>query len=315
MADLVLEASHRVHGLLDPPLPVSLGGAAGTLAGYLEYARLEGGDPGEGYARTLVDAFAKETGLSPVVLPWHALRVPIADLASALAFTTGALAKIAVDVLAMTRTEVGEVSEPGRPGRGASSAMPHKRNPVLSTLIRSAALQFPALAGALTQCLITEDERSGGVWHAEWSLLRECLRLTGGAAHTAVELAQGLRVNDTRMAMNLELTATQITSERLGVVLAPVLGRGEARDLLTRVCADAESSTGGSRALPRRLHDVPAVGARFSLEELERLCRPGDYIGLAGELVDDALGGPYSGRPDQAGIRAVAVSGARSEDF
>ncbi|GLY32325.1 putative 3-carboxymuconate cycloisomerase [Kineosporia sp. NBRC 101731] len=285
---LVLEAADRVQALLDPPLPVSLGGAAGTLAGYLEYARLEGGDPGGEYARVLVEAFAEETGLRPALLPWHALRVPIADLASALAFTAGALGKIAVDVLSLARTEVGEVSEPGRPGRGASSAMPHKRNPVLATLIRSAALQVPALAGALTQCLVSEDERSGGVWHAEWSLLRECLRLTGGAAHTAAELVQGLRVHESRMAANLDLTAAQITSERLGVVLAPVLGPSEARSLLTRACNEADEA-GGGRTLPEVLAEVPEIAARFSVQELEGLCRPDQYTGLAGALVDEAL--------------------------
>lgn len=106
----------------------------------------------------------------------------------------------------LTRTEVGEVAEPAVAGRGASSAMPHKRNPVLATLIRSAALQVPVLATVLVQCLQTEDERSAGVWHAEWQPLRECLRLTGGAAHTAVELARGLTVHAERMRANLGAT-------------------------------------------------------------------------------------------------------------
>ncbi|NEE57079.1 3-carboxy-cis,cis-muconate cycloisomerase, partial [Streptomyces sp. SID8455] len=92
---------------------------------------------------------------------------PVADLGAALAFTTGALGKIAIDVQTLGRTEVAEVAEPSVAGRGASSAMPHKRNPVLATLIRSASLQVPLLAAGLTQCLVTEDERSAGVWHAE----------------------------------------------------------------------------------------------------------------------------------------------------
>ncbi len=99
--------------------------------------------------------------------------------------------------------------------------MPHKRNPVLATLIRSAALQVPAQAGVLTQCLVAEDERSAGVWHAEWQPLRECLRLTGGAAHTAVELARGLTVRPDRMRANLEATGGQLVSERLSAVLTP----------------------------------------------------------------------------------------------
>jgi 3-carboxy-cis,cis-muconate cycloisomerase len=121
-----------------------------------------------------------------------------------------------VDVQALARTEVGEVAEPaGGAGRGASSAMPHKRNPVLATLIRSAALQVPVLAAGLTQCLLAEDERSAGAWHAEWQLLRELLRLTGGAARTGAELAAGLEVRADRMRANLDLTGGQVVSERI----------------------------------------------------------------------------------------------------
>lgn len=285
--ELVLQADRRLAALEDA-LPVSLGGAAGTLAGYLEYAVLAGADPAT-YPDRLIDAFAEETGLARPVLPWHALRIPLADLAAGLAFTTGALGKIAVDVQALTRTEVGEVTEPAAAGRGGSSAMPHKRNPVLSTLIRAAALQVPALAGALTQCLVTEDERSAGVWHAEWSLLRECLRLAGGAAHTAVELSEGLVVAPGRMRDNLGLTGSQVVSERVAVVLAPLLGRTRAKELLTEasLTADREGSP-----LYSVLAALPEVRARLGDAELAALLDPAAYTGAAGLLVDRAL------RPD-----------------
>lgn len=147
---LVLDAADRVAAA-SQVLPVSLGGAAGTLGGYLEFARPEPGAPfPDGYQDRLVDAFAVETGLARPQLPWHALRTPVADVAAALAFTAGALGKLAADVQVLARTEVSEVSEPVVDGRGSSSAMPHKRNPVLSTLIRSAALQVPVLATGLT---------------------------------------------------------------------------------------------------------------------------------------------------------------------
>ncbi|MFC4032435.1 3-carboxy-cis,cis-muconate cycloisomerase [Streptomyces polygonati] len=290
----VLDADRRLAELL-AGLPVSLGGAAGTLAGYLEYARLDGAwavrDPGE-YPDELVRVFAEETGLARPVLPWHALRTPVADLAAALALTAGVLGKIAVDVQSMARTEVGEVAEPaGAAGRGASSAMPHKRNPVLSTLIRSAALQVPVLAAGLTQCLVAEDERSAGVWHAEWQLLRECLRLVGGAAHTAVELAEGLEVRPGRMRGNLDLTGSQIVSERIAAVLAPQLGKAAARQLLTRASAEAAAS---GRPLPEFLAAAPEVAKRFTPEEVAAWCDPTAYPGAAGQLVDRALrvGGP-----------------------
>ncbi|MEU5125347.1 class-II fumarase/aspartase family protein [Streptomyces mobaraensis] len=284
---LVLDAAGRIARLLDGGLPVALGGAAGTLAGYLEYARLAGEPDLDSYAGRLGALFAEETGLGRPVLPWHALRTPMADLGAVLGLTAGALGKFAVDVQNLTRTEVGEVAEPAVAGRGASSAMPHKRNPVLATMIRTAALQVPALATVLTQQLLAEDERSGGTWHAEWLPLRECLRLTGGAAHTAVELAEGLEVRPERMRRNLELTGGQMVSERVSAVLAPRLGKAAAKRLLTELTGEA-TRTG------RPLSDVLAADPRLSgvltAEECAELCDPARYTGSAGELVDRALG-------------------------
>ncbi|MET8977339.1 3-carboxy-cis,cis-muconate cycloisomerase [Streptomyces sp. NPDC004539] len=283
--ELLLDARRRLARVADEGLPVSLGGAAGTLAGYLEYAAVDGAGADAAYPTRLLEAFAAETGLAVPVLPWHSLRTPLADLAAALAFTAGALGRLAVDVQTLARTEVGEVAEPAAAGRGASSAMPHKRNPVLSTMIRAAALQVPALSGALTQCMVTEDERSAGAWHAEWLLLRECLRLVGGAAHTAVELTAGLQVRPERMRANLDLTDSQIVSERIAARLAPRLGRARAKELLSRASAEAD---GSGRPLAGVLADlVPEVPA----DEIAGLCDPTAYLGAAPALVDRALGG------------------------
>ncbi|MFD3698136.1 3-carboxy-cis,cis-muconate cycloisomerase [Streptomyces sp. NPDC058646] len=285
---LVLDADTRLARVLGEGLPVSLGGAAGTLAGYLEYAdidRPEGDADGErAYLDRLVDAFAAETGLARPVLPWHALRTPLADLAAALAFTAGALGKIAVDVQSLTRTEVGEVAEPAAAGRGSSSAMPHKRNPVLATLIRAAALQVPVISAGLTQCLVTEDERSAGVWHAEWQLLREALRLTGGAAHTAVELAEGLEVRTARMHENLGLTGGQIVSERIAARLAPSLGKAAAKQLMSEASAAAAAN---GQTLGAVLAQMPGHG--LDPDTVARWCDPAGYLGAAGALVDRAL--------------------------
>jgi 3-carboxy-cis,cis-muconate cycloisomerase len=292
---LVLDSAARLEAVADHGLPVSLGGAAGTLAGYLQYAamaRAGGGGAATGGAGplgslgALTDAFAAETGLARPVLPWHALRTPIADLGAALAHTAGALGKMAADVQVMARTEVGEVTEPGGAGRGASSAMPHKANPVLATLIRSAAVQVPALSSVLAQCMPAEDERSAGLWHAEWQPLRECLRLTGGAARAAAELAAGLSVHPARMRANLDATAGQIVSERLAAHLAPLLGRAAARDLLT-AAALAARRTG--RPLGDVLAEQPAVGGVLTRGELAGLLDPEQYTGVAGPLVDQAL--------------------------
>ncbi|MDX3028235.1 lyase family protein [Streptomyces scabiei] len=234
----------------------------------------------------LVKPFAEALGLAEPTLPWHTVRTPVADLGGVLQLVTGSLGKFALDVQTLSRTEIGELSEPAGAGRGASSAMPQKRNPALATLIVSAARQVPAHALVLAQCLLAEDERPAGAWHAEWQPLREALRLTGGAAHTAVELAEGLIMHPGRMRANLELTGGAIVSERLNVALAPVLGKVRAKKLLTAAAAEA-AATG--RPLRSVLAADPELSARFSPDRIAGLLDPARYTGAAEALVDRAL--------------------------
>ncbi|NKZ08731.1 3-carboxy-cis,cis-muconate cycloisomerase [Actinomadura latina] len=191
-ANWLLGCLEARDGLAAVPLPVQLGGPAGTLDAF--------GDR----ALDLVAAYAEETGLERPVLPWHTRRAPVARLAAALAVTAGALGKIATDVWLLSQSEVGEVAEAAGAGRGGSSSMPHKRNPALSTLIRSAALQVPAQAQVVFAAQAAPHERPAGEWHAEWQPLRECLRLTGGAAETAAELLAGLEVSTELMQADLD---------------------------------------------------------------------------------------------------------------
>jgi 3-carboxy-cis,cis-muconate cycloisomerase len=280
---LVLDAVQKIDALLEHGLPVELGGAAGTLAGYLEYA--PGAEPAA-YSQELTRAFAGELGLSVPLLPWHVLRTPMADAATVCAFVCGALGKIAVDVLSLARTEVGEVHEPAPGGRGGSSAMPHKRNPVLATAIRSAALQAPQLAASVLACLPSEDERSAGAWHAEWEPLRSLLRLAGGAAHQAVELTSQLSVDADRMRANTGLTGGQIVSERIAAVLAPLLGKAEARALLTEASVRA-ARTG--EPLADVLRADPRSAKLLAEERFADLFDAAAYTGAAGALTDRAL--------------------------
>lgn len=310
---LVMDALTRVRAVADE-LPAQLGGAAGTLAAYREYAALDGGEgtPGgsegsgasgasgasgrppetgeAGEAREggieLLAPFAKALGLAEPTLPWHTVRTPIAELGAVLQLVTGALGKFALDVQTLSRTEIGELSEPAAAGRGASSAMPQKRNPALATLIVSAARQVPAYALVLAQCLLAEDERPAGAWHAEWQPLREALRLAGGAAHTAVELAEGLIVHPERMLANLDLTGGAIVTERLAVVLAPVLGKAHAKKLLSTASAEA-ADTG--RTIGEVLSGHPELSACFTPGELSDLLDPARYTGAADALVARAL--------------------------
>ena len=273
---LVLDARDRL-AVVRAALPAQLGGAAGTLAAFDAYAQV----PGAGMR--LVSAFAAELGLAEPALPWHTLRTPVADLAGALAFAAGALGKIAADVLLLARTETGEVSEGAG---GGSSAMPHKANPVRATLLAAAARRAPALAAVLYGSLVAEDERPAGAWHAEWETLRDLLRLTGGAARDAAELAAGLRVHPTRMREHLDLTGGLIVSERLTAVLAPRLGRARARRLLDEV---ARTSRTTGAALADVLSDALAGEPEAKDLDLHALTDPTHYTGAAGALTDRAL--------------------------
>ncbi|WP_353945897.1 3-carboxy-cis,cis-muconate cycloisomerase [Streptomyces sp. HUAS MG91] len=265
---LVLDARDRLRAVV---LPVQLGGAAGTLAAFEAYGAP---DP-----LALVAAYADQLGLSATMLPWHVLRTPVADLAGALAFAAGALGKVAADVLTLSRTEIAELAEGSG---GGSSAMPHKANPVRSTLIVAAARRAPGLAATLYGSLSAEDERPAGAWHAEWATLRELLRLVGGAARDAVELTRGLVVRDDVMRAHLGLTGGAIVSERVSAELAGVVGRARAKELLGAAAATARERGCSLREALAGEPDLKTV-------DVGALLDPARYTGAAGVLVDRAL--------------------------
>ncbi|WP_079132942.1 lyase family protein, partial [Streptomyces abyssalis] len=242
------------------------------------------GVPATDLGLRLLAAYARELPLAEPALPWHTLRTPVADLGSACAFTCGALGKFAADVLVLSRSEVGEV---GEGGGGTSSAMPHKTNPVRATLVAATARQAPALASTLLSSLAAEDERPPGAWHAEWQPVRELLRLTGGAAHAAAELAEGLQVFPYRMHEHLALTEGLIVSERFTVALGPLLGRARARKLLD---AASRKAVDEGITLDEALEEEePALREMLSGERLRDLTDPTHYTGSAPALTDRAL--------------------------
>ncbi|MFE4960660.1 3-carboxy-cis,cis-muconate cycloisomerase [Streptomyces sp. NPDC056653] len=290
---LILDARDRLTAVR-ASLPAQLGGAAGTLAAFSAFSApsaaqedaegQEGADGrGEADLLALVAAYARELGLAEPVLPWHTLRTPIADLAGALAFTAGALGKMAADVLTLSRTEIGEVEEEEW---GGSSALPHKANPVHATLIAAAARRAPGLAATLYGSLTAEDERPAGAWHAEWEPLRDLLRLVGGAARDGAALAAGLRVVPYAMRENLQLTDGLIVSERLAAVFAGRIGRARAREVLAGAADRARSETAD---LSDVLFDVLREEPELAGLDLAELTDPTRYTGSAGLLTDRAL--------------------------
>jgi 3-carboxy-cis,cis-muconate cycloisomerase len=246
-------------------LPVQLGGAVGTLAAL--------GSDGP----AVLAGFADELGLPQPVLPWHTMRLPIAGLGAALDLAAGTLAKIALDVALLAQTEVGEAVESSEGGRGGSSTLPHKRNPIGATLALACARQVHAHAGVLTGSLAQEHERAIGAWHAEWQPLRDALALTGGAANWVRETLEGLEVDAGRMRRNLDATNGLIMAEAAGFRLASKLGRSEANDAVA-AAATRVAETGRSLE-----------------EELGEPLDPAAYLGMAGEFVDRALAFHRSG--------------------
>ena len=258
-------------------LPVQLGGAAGTLASFTEIAGPEA-------AAALPAAFAHELGLAAPDAPWHTSRWPVTELGDALVQAIDAVGKIAADVATLSRTEIGELAEGAG---GGSSAMPQKRNPAASVLIRSAALRAPQLGATLhLASALAADERPDGAWHAEWPTLRELLRLALGATAHAASLVAGLHVDTDAVARNLAATGGLIVSERLSIVLGPVLGAARVAELVTEAAAGGDLA-----ALLAASPDVAALAAAagatpeaFAADLLD----PARYTGLAGRLVDGA---------------------------
>jgi 3-carboxy-cis,cis-muconate cycloisomerase len=247
-------------------LAVQFGGAAGTLASL--------GDRGPAVAERL----AVELGLPPAPLPWHGDRSRIARIACALGLTAGGLGKIALDVALLMQTEVGEAFEPAAAGKGGSSTMPHKRNPVGATLALASARQAQALVPLALQAILAEHERAIGGWHTEWVALPQAFRLTAAtAAHVRV-IAEDLEVDAARMRQNLDRTQGLVLAERVMMALAPTLGRMPAHHRI-------EAATKRAVAEGATLHAVLAADAEIvatlGADGLAALFEPEGYLGAS----------------------------------
>jgi 3-carboxy-cis,cis-muconate cycloisomerase len=262
-------------------LAAQLGGAAGTLASL--------GPDGVEVARR----YAAELGLDEPVVPWHTNRARMAELAGALGVAAGVLGKLALDVTLLAQTELGEVTEAAGGGRGGSSTLPHKHNPVTAVLVRAATARAPGLVATLLSSMAQEQERATGTWHAEWEPLAELLRLAGGAAARTRDLLEGLQVHPDRMRANLEATGGRLMTEHVAAALADALGRVGAQDLVARLSRQA-ADTG--RPLRAVLLADPQVRAHLDQAAIDRLLDPEAYLGSAAALVDRALAAHHARR-------------------
>jgi 3-carboxy-cis,cis-muconate cycloisomerase len=270
----VVEARRGLVRVREHGLAAQLGGAAGTLASL--------GDSGV----EVLGGFARELGLAEPVVPWHSSRGRIAELAGALAVCAGVAEKIAGDVILMSQTEVGEVAEPSGEGRGGSSTLPHKRNPVLSVTAVANARDARSAAGTLQAAMDHEHERAAGAWHAEWQALGEALSATGGAVAAMRETLGGLEVYPERMAENLGITGGLLLAENVTTVLTQTLGRLEAHELVKAACERvAQNGTG----LKRELLSESAVVQAISEHEIDAALEPGNYLGSSEFFVNRAL--------------------------
>ena len=266
----------RLEQLRPRVLMGQFSGAAGTLASL------------HGRGLEVSDALMEELGLARPAIAWHTARDTNAETLAFLALVTGSLAKIATDVVLLTATETAEVFEPFAPGRGGSSTMPQKRNPVSSELILACAKQVQSRAALVMDAMAADLERSTGPWHVEWAALPEAFVLASGALAQARFLMDGLRVDPEAMRANMDMTRGLIVSEAVMMGLAPALGRQAAHDLVYEACRIA---TDERRALLDVLLDMPEVTAKLDRDALAQLCEPGNYVGEAPEMVDRLLAG------------------------
>ncbi len=279
---LVTRQVGRLRELRGRVLVIQLGGAAGTLASL--------GDRGLAVAELL----AAELGLAVPDLPWHTERDRVAELAAALGVLAGGMAKIAVDVALMAQTEVGEVAEAAAPGKGGSSTLPQKRNPVDVTMALAAARLAIGLVPVVLSAMVQEHERAAGGWQAEWSAIPDLFRFTGGAVERVRDAVAGLEVDPDRLRRNLVLTGGQVMAEALSMALAQRVGKAEALRLVQALCARAAEA---GQDLDQAAHHDPAVTAAMSADEIDRALDPAAYLGSADALVDRALAGFHRLQP------------------
>jgi 3-carboxy-cis,cis-muconate cycloisomerase len=259
---------------------VSFGGAAGTLASL------------GAHGIAVMEGLAAELGLGAPPAPWHVCRDALAETMALLGLICGSLAKFATDTILLAQTEVGEMAEPYVAGRGASSTMPQKRNPIASEYVLAAARAVQALVPVMQGAMAADHERATGPWQAELLALSQGFVLTHGALQHAIAVAQGMVIDAERMRHNLGLTGGLIVAEAVMMGLAPQLGRGEAHHVVKHACDVALAER---MSLAEALLRDTTVAQRLDRSIIEGLTDPAHYLGSAGAFIDRVLAAARAG--------------------
>jgi 3-carboxy-cis,cis-muconate cycloisomerase len=259
---------------------LQFGGAAGTLASLGTHAA------------AVERALGAELDLAVPELPWHTQRDRLVEVATTLGSLVATLGKLARDVALLAQTEVAEAFEPAAPGRGGSSTLPHKRNPVAASIALAAAVRAPGLVATMLSAAVQEHERGLGNWPAEWDVLPEICELAAGALAAMRVVVEGLDVDAARMRANLAITQGQILAEAVQMALAPKIGRGDAHALVAEV---GKSAAASGLALGDALKRDARVTRWLDAAAIDRLMEPAHYLGMAGAFVDRVLA---RGAPD-----------------
>jgi 3-carboxy-cis,cis-muconate cycloisomerase len=274
-------ARRRLRDAGEASLVLQFGGAAGTLASL--------GERGMEVSQSL----AQELDLALPALPWHAARDRLVDLACTLGVLTGGLGKMARDLSLLMQTDVGEAFEPAAAGKGGSSTMPHKRNPVGCAVALAAAIRVPPLVATMLAAMPQEHERGLGGWHAEWETLPEIFRLTSGALAQMATAFEGLEVDTATMRADLDKTHGLLMAEAASMALAEHVGKAQAHHLVEtasrRALADGSS-------LAEALSAMPEATRHLSADALTQILRPEGYLGAAAAFIQRVLAddGPQS---------------------
>jgi 3-carboxy-cis,cis-muconate cycloisomerase len=267
-------ARMRLQRLRNEAVALQFGGAAGTLAAL------------GGKGLLVAERLAQELELPLPDAPWHAHRDRIAEAASVFAILAGTCGKIARDVQLMMQTDVAEAFEPSSEGRGGSSTMPHKRNPVAAATALAAAIMAPGLAATIFAAQVQDHERSAGPWHAEWPTLPTLQLVTSGALAAIVDIAEGLEVDVARMGVNLAATGGLIMAEAVTMALAEKIGKSKAHHLVEAASKKAITEKKDLREVLTRDSNITA---HLSADKLANLFEPMAYQGVAQALIDRLL--------------------------